>query len=308
MRNRTTFIIATLTCGIPCSVLPAQELSLNPATGNYSLRYFSDELNREVAIEIIPPNKIAPTAELALVRRGVDGAHVYSYTIRNKRSVGSLQGIGLMEMVCPPRAFTSVVRTEGWDGSARGPSARTLGRDHCVFLVTDDAGILPGEAREGIELATQWLPAISSGNFWGLAEPFQFPPEEQAEHAPELHNLIRMVDGVGGGWVRSDLVSPGRDPAQYTNPMTLLRAISGDLSQACTLAWITNGGVCRSLQVKLSHAETSLQGQKVSTTRNELESFLAELDAQHGPQPGKHVNENAYWLLRTNVEYLLSRL
>jgi len=39
--------------------------------------------------------------------------------------------------------------------------------------------------------------------------------------------------------------------------------------------------------------------------RAELRRFLSELEAQHGAGP---VNDNAYWLLKVNAEFLLRRL
>jgi len=74
------------------------------------------------------------------------------------------------------------------------------------------------------------------------------------------------------------------------------------------LAWITSGGICPSLQVKLDLARQSLGQGRQDSAKGQLEAFLDELDAQHGPEPGKHVTDNAYWLLKVNAEFLLSRL
>ncbi|MFS8638569.1 MAG: hypothetical protein FWJ74_10805, partial [Gemmatimonadota bacterium] len=79
--------------------------------------------------------------------------------------------------------------------------------------------------------------------------------------------------------------------------------------RACgELGWITNAGVCRSLEAKLEAAERSLERGNTNSARGQLGAFLQELEAQHGPQPGKHVSDNAYWLLKINVEYVLSRM
>jgi hypothetical protein len=92
-------------------------------------------------------------------------------------------------------------------------------------------------------------------------------------------------------------------------PAAGLRAIRGDLARACgALAWVTSQGICNSLQVKLIQASRSLDRGLRPAAKGQLEAFLAELDAQHGPEPGKHVSDNACWLLMINAECVLSRM
>jgi hypothetical protein len=78
-------------------------------------------------------------------------------------------------------------------------------------------------------------------------------------------------------------------------------------AQACSLEWVTNEGVCRSLQAKTDAAARSIE-RDADAARRQISAFIAELDAQHGPEPGKHVNDNAYWLLRINAEYILAQM
>ncbi|HEX7118663.1 MAG TPA: hypothetical protein VF212_07750 [Longimicrobiales bacterium] len=87
------------------------------------------------------------------------------------------------------------------------------------------------------------------------------------------------------------------------------KLLSTLVDRACTdLAWITNSGVCRSLQAKLDAAARALERGQPGAARGPLASFLQELDAQHGTGPGKHVSDNAYWLLKINVEYVLGSM
>ena len=127
-----------------------------------------------------------------------------------------------------------------------------------------------------------------------------------------VHLLKRVYKGS-----HSDLISgqqvhtlvPARSPATLDNPSSGLSVIRSDLDRACgELGWITNAGVCRSLEAKLEAAERSLERGNTNSARGQLGAFLQELEAQHGPQPGKHVSDNAYWLLKINVEYVLSRM
>jgi hypothetical protein len=72
--------------------------------------------------------------------------------------------------------------------------------------------------------------------------------------------------------------------------VAMLRA---DLDQVCgALGWITDGAVCGTLHTKLASTTPDWRG------------FLDTLDAEHGA--GKPVNDNAYWLLKVNGEYLLA--
>jgi FIMAH domain-containing protein len=79
-------------------------------------------------------------------------------------------------------------------------------------------------------------------------------------------------------------------------------------SQVCTLEWISSDGVCHSLQVKLDQARLALSQGRTESAKGQLGAFVEELAAQHGPEPGKHVNDNAYWLLKVNAEFLAARL
>ena len=68
--------------------------------------------------------------------------------------------------------------------------------------------------------------------------------------------------------------------------------VRADLHQVCeSLHWVTDGAVCGRLEAHLAHQE--------------LRAFMDELDSNHGAQGV--VTDNAYWLLRVNAAYLLSR-
>jgi hypothetical protein len=79
--------------------------------------------------------------------------------------------------------------------------------------------------------------------------------------------------------------------------------------RSCTeLGWVGHQGVCRSLLAKLEAAIAALERGGTAAARGQLEAFLAELEAQHGPEPGKHVNDSAFWLLRVTAEFLVRNL
>ncbi len=89
------------------------------------------------------------------------------------------------------------------------------------------------------------------------------------------------------------------------SPTDLLRRLRELTDQTCgELGWIDNAGICDSLDKNLQNAERSLERGRANSVRGQLGAFLNELQAQRG----KHVNDSAYWLLKANVEFVLSQL
>ena len=106
--------------------------------------------------------------------------------------------------------------------------------------------------------------------------------------------------GVKGTTVSVVPPPAGQTPARQVGRITtfLRRSCGAD-------GWITNAGVCNSLSGKLARASEAIAAGNLPAARPHLSAFLAELEAQYGPQPGKHVTATAYALLRPNVAYLL---
>lgn len=73
--------------------------------------------------------------------------------------------------------------------------------------------------------------------------------------------------------------------------------------RACSLGWINGNGVCNSLEVKLQAAKKSIDGGKFNTAKNQLNAFMAELDAQNG----KKVTQG-FDLLKNDTAYVISKL
>ncbi|HEX6939590.1 MAG TPA: hypothetical protein VF158_09265 [Longimicrobiales bacterium] len=130
------------------------------------------------------------------------------------------------------------------------------------------------------------LPAYDDSQPWRIARPPSF--------------WVNSVPGVTIG------IKPIPDALPADALLERLRDLTG---RSCAEPrWIDNAGVCRSLLSKLDAALRALERENTGAARAQVESFLAELEAQHGEPPGKHVNDTAYWLLRTNAEHVLGRL
>src|SRR2546425_2665768 len=167
---------------------------------------------------------------------------------------------------------------------------------------------------------------------WGLLGVHLAPGAEAGPLAFEALGLPTIVPSYAGGWFPVppySPVEPGPSPAPRDailansvpgltvgvepfpadlSPASLLARLRGLADQSCALGWITKSGVCHSLQVKLDATAASLARGDPESAKGQLGAFLGELEAQHGPEPGKHVTDNAYWMLKVNAEFLRGRL
>jgi len=87
-----------------------------------------------------------------------------------------------------------------------------------------------------------------------------------------------------------------------TSPAVLTWRALRRIGRLCDLSWIDRRDACDSLKQRLDDAARSLARGQDNAARRQLGAFLDEL----GGQRGNRVNESAYWLLRTNVEYVVS--
>ncbi len=84
-------------------------------------------------------------------------------------------------------------------------------------------------------------------------------------------------------------------------------AVRSDLQQTCgSLRWITDERVCARLRSTLEQVTKASARVDLPSAKAALRAFVDEIEAQHGP--GRPVNDNAYWLLNVNGEYLLKQM
>jgi hypothetical protein len=157
--------------------------------------------------------------------------------------------------------------------------------------------IAPGASLSGFGIRSTYLPGIRS--VW--AEPTwqsccSRPRPPQPDVPPEEHpspDEFRVKGLTVGPTLHPDSVS--------------IQVLQAFHARTCTeLRWITDAGVCASLGATLGRVRQAVTQADRTGTRTELRSFVSELEAQHGV--GRPVNDNAYWLLRVNAEFLLRRL
>jgi hypothetical protein len=74
--------------------------------------------------------------------------------------------------------------------------------------------------------------------------------------------------------------------------------------QACELEWISNRGICQSLQAPLQNTKRQLERGNIRAAANSVQAFLDEVEAVRR----NHLTDEGYALLWFNGEYLLERL
>lgn len=187
-----------------------------------------------------------------------------------------------------PERWRAMIHGDGW-GEWWGPGDGLIALD----------AVAPGASREDFGLRSTYLPGIRSV----ILLP-EYPYMCCSYPVGDPRNAGVEVKRAEDFQVRGFTVGPAYAPQEMN-----LELLSALLGRSCyDVGWITNQGVCRSLEAKLDAAVRALGRGQADAARGQLRSFLEELDAQHGPRPGKHVGDNAYWLLKINVEYVAGRM
>jgi len=166
------------------------------------------------------------------------------------------------------------------------------------LLVNDAIG---RESARDFVLRSTYLPGVSG--FRLLPEyPHLCCPFEVGDPRNDTIQAHRAEDFLVTGYT----VGPRYTPEALMDLGSGLDSVSRDLTQSCALGWIADQSICNSLGAKLDLARQAVSQGDNPSAQAQLEGFLVQLDAQHGT--GLPVNENAYWLLKVNADFILARL
>ncbi|MBI1723032.1 MAG: hypothetical protein HYR48_03900 [Gemmatimonadetes bacterium] len=229
----------------------------------------------------------------AIVMRGDTSRIVY--TLRN--SLDSREELAVFTIDAP----TSVLRVETPEPSASWlVFSHYRARSAAVWTMLG-THLAPGSTTPDLAMEARGLPGIV--DYWAQGY-FPPPPLTDADTNPNPPVSDPLRDNsIRGRTVGVVAAPPGMRPSD------LLARLRELLQESCsTLAWVTSQGICRSLDAKLANAAVAVREARFSAGSREIRSFLQELEAQHGTVPGKHVNDNAYWLLRANASVVLTNM
>lgn len=151
--------------------------------------------------------------------------------------------------------------------------------------------VAPGAVKSGFGVRSPYLP--------GVREFAAIPTEQSCCTKPNAQGELPTSFLFR---VRGYTVAPTYAPDKIT-----LQVLGDLLARACgDLSWISQGGECERFQARLAPAREAEQRGDREAAKGSLHAFVAELDAHHGS--GKPINDNAYWLLKVNAEYLLAHM
>ena len=267
----------------------AQTVKRDSATGNWRLTYTDGE-GKTHTVVVEARDLVAPALFVAL--ESSQGASVYRYELRHLISPRAKTPIFAIRVPCGQSA--SVSAPPSWNAVRRGDDSlcRFSGRG---------VRLKPGDSVKGLNITSPLLPAVGEVRVLGSGQGVVWASEDVPDEAARLSH---SVDGRDGGWYTLPAVVPRRPASALSTPVVGLDWLSADLSKACTLKWISSAGVCNALRVKLANARTSVDARNLQAARGMLDAFLKELGAQRG----KHVDQNAFALLKAIAEETRRRL
>jgi hypothetical protein len=306
---RALLVAALLvTVGSPVRGQAVGDRRFDPVTGDYYVMVMNDSLQLQ-EMWIVPPNKVV----LSLgVRVGRGELHPYRYGYSVKVLRKTRQPLLFLEIDCPASAVIERITVT----SVRNGVSRRLGADRieqgerprCEIDHYPALGV-GGTLEVGLE--TTLLPAIGEVRAFGEIQGGDrgWPTSDPISENEPARPVVYSVNGLDGGWKSVPAPVPGRDPATVTDLAAGLVILQNDLARACgDLGWITSTEVCSSLRNLLQQATPSVIRGNDLRARARLESFLAELAAQHNAAGTLPVKDAAFWLLRTNAEFVLTLL
>jgi hypothetical protein len=304
MKSRLAFVaaFAILCIAGAGTAACAQTVKTDAQSGERRISY---EVDGTTYAAVVPGNdRINP--EIALVSATDVGQSVrFTYRVRNRIGGAALPDRGLWMVDIPCRGVAP-----GGVGSAGGDWL-------AEFIPTDDGGVCqfstlaeremqPGDSSSLLTIESRFLPGFVMATAYGVAGPHLIPSDE--ETTPDtVRSLVVQLRAPGGSGSGRQVVAvvPFYDPSTLPGPITVIQLMRADLLAMCgDIGWITNRGICRSLEAKLQNAEMALLEDDNDAAQREMNAFTNELNAQRG----KHIPETGFLMLSAMRQYLLRNM
>ena len=250
------------------------------------------------------PFGLARAQSEATARRGVDvrvisagtidGSYFVSYRVRNAKGSGRQLWSFTVEAPGGPLQVEAPAPPCRWSVSTRFGSMPT------ARWVLREALLAPGAETPELRFQAAGVPGIVpfyAGWYW----------DGPGEAPIERIRVSQEEDALSAHAVRGVTVGIVPIPAN-TAPGPLIERVRALRRRACALRWIDSLEVCTVLEAKLGRAALLLELDQAAAARDVLAAFLDEIERRRGLATGTPINDSAYWLLRTNVEYLLGRM
>ena len=167
--------------------------------------------------------------------------------------------------------------------------------DEALVSVSDSGAVpasadsaAPGGSREGFGLRSPYLPGLRSFQARPTYQSCCMRPNDSGEYP------IPSEFPVTGA-----AVVPTIDPHEMT-----LGVVASEFEESCGLLGWVDGEACAELRPNIRRATRGVAHDR-NGAREALRAFLDNLNRN---REAKRVTDNAYWLLRTNGEYVLAHL
>lgn len=252
-------------------------------TGEYVVRYYSDEFGTDTVVRFEPPTRIAPSMTLDSITSAASSL-TYAYALANTATSQVTQSVANIEMPCAVGAAASA--PSGWLAYSGAEAGAADGGPFCKFVHNDGVG--PGAASAGLSVQTTWLPDVRPVAARALQQIIQWP--DRQEHDEDVHALIQEIIGFDGQWALTTAPVPVLDPATVD-----VSVLQSQLSTVCTdPLWIDDLVLCASLADSLDAAEARFSGSNFPGASAALEGVLAILEDEREPAGPIEGNANAF--------------
>lgn len=224
-----------------------------------------------------PGTNISLDVTAVLVARRGDTTEV-QYRLSNRPTSQERLFVFTVEAPADPINQSSPMPDDSWRNSLRYGD-----RPVVRWGALADSILQPGTSSQVLSFRALGVPAIVDAHAEGY---YDLPV--LSEDDPELDEL---ADPLTASSVPLKVVGVEPVPVGST-PSSLTTRLDGLTQQTCTLGWISQASVC-----------TTLRGHLTAQPAR-LAAFQNDLAAGH--TAGGPVTDNAYWLLKTNADYIQS--
>jgi hypothetical protein len=229
----------------------------------------------ELVGQAVPGTQVTASVSVASIVR-IGDTSVVSYVVTISRSSKERLFALTIEAPAPALEASDPSPHESWD-----KALEYGGRPVVRWIALNDSILQPGARSQVLSFRGIGLPAIVDAHLEGDYEPPDVGDDDSAVGDPLVTNSVAIrVVGVEA------------IPAGVTLATLTLR-LDSLTTQACSLGWITQARLCSTLRGRLSGNPPQLAS---------FQSGLASGHVSGGP-----VSDNAYWLLKTNADYIRHR-
>lgn len=232
--------------------------------------------------EPLPRNAL--NAEVSVVVKLLKDKYEYSYSVLNTGdSRQSIEAFAVRNISKKPE---DVGKPENWRFNPH-VKYRLVSWQVDLFLEQHpDALLEPGESDSSFSFTSTGLPRPATYYVKGNNGDLSFDTDDLVNNS-----------------VSETTLGPYNPPDPF-DAGAFTDSLRSYTAQACELKWITNKGICRSLEVKLENVDRQLERGNANTAANNLQAFLNEVEALKE----KQISSEAYALLHYNGTYLKEKL